>query len=109
MTLEELTEQYYEGEPKPTIGIYGRARQTFLLNHRQKMYLSLLKAFQLYSHLEEIDKEANERQEQIIAELAKSNNVNEQMKAEDMMKWVGLMNNFQSRARELVMDELIHA
>ena len=32
----------------------------------------------------------------------------EQLKAADMMKWVGLMNNIRSRAEEVVMREYVY-
>ena len=35
--------------------------------------------------------------------------VNKQMKAEDMMKWVGLMNNFRNMTHEVVLKEFVYA
>ena len=39
--------------------------------------------------------------------MAAREGVTEALKAEDQMRWVGLMNNIQNRAREIVNRELI--
>ena len=40
--------------------------------------------------------------------MARSENVNEELKAKDPMTWVGLMNNLKSAAEEIVPQELIY-
>ena len=62
----------------------------------------------LTQHLVEIEKSALSRMELIIKQLAKQNKVDEQMKAQDQMTWVGYMNNFKNQAQEIVMQELIY-
>ena len=59
-------------------------------------------------HLEEIDRQANEMMETLTAQMAKQEGVNESLKAENQMKWVGLMNNIQAAAEEIVLKELIY-
>ena len=41
--------------------------------------------------------------------MAKAQGVTEQLKADDMLKWVGLMNNIRACAEEVVMNDLIYA
>ena len=41
--------------------------------------------------------------------MAQKEGVTEQMKAEDMMKWVRLMNSLRSSAQEIVKAEVIFA
>ena len=43
----------------------------------------------------------------LVKEMAAREGVTETLKAEDQMHWVGLMNNIQNRAREIVNRELI--
>ena len=45
----------------------------------------------------------------MMPELMKSAGVTEELKASDQMKWVGLMNNIQNAAEEMVLAELIYS
>jgi len=44
----------------------------------------------------------------IVKELAENERVDEQLKADNQMEWVGKMNNIHNRAREVVNSELIY-
>ncbi len=43
----------------------------------------------------------------LIEEMAQKQGVTEQLKAEQSMEWIGLMNNIQVCAREIVNNEII--
>ena len=45
----------------------------------------------------------------LIEEMAERQGVTETLKAEQPMEWIGLMNNIQACAREVVNNELIYA
>ena len=62
----------------------------------------------LPEYLIEIDKTANERVYRIISELAKKENVDENLKRKDQLEWVRCMNNIKNRAEEIVFNELIY-
>lgn len=47
--------------------------------------------------------------ELLVKQMAKAQGVTEQLKADDMMKWVGMMNNIRSAAEEVVLNDLIYA
>ena len=95
-------------EPVPH-GKYALLRKKFLKEHRRVTYTNLLTSGKLNSHLSEIQQTAQRRMEQIVAQMAKSQGVTEQLKASDQMKWVGLMNNLQNAAEEMVLAELIYS
>ena len=99
----QLTEQ-----PETPLGKYGRMRKTYLKEHRPILYNRLLMSEKLYPHLLEIDQTANQRLEQLMPKLAQSAGVTEEMKACDMMQWVGLMNSCKAQAEEIIMSELIY-
>ena len=63
----------------------------------------------LNPHLEEIDRQAQEMEQQLISQLAQQEGVTEQMKAENQMEWVARMNSIRNRADEIVLNELIYA
>ena len=95
-------------EPVPH-GKYALLRRRFLKEHRRITYTNLLTSGQLSSHLSEIQQTAQRRIEQIVTQMAKAEGVTEELKERDPMKWVGLMNNLQNAAEEMVLEELIYS
>ena len=55
----------------------------------------------------DIDAEITNKVNNLIKELSEKENVNEELKDKDQMKWVGLMNNIKNRAEEIVLREYI--
>ena len=93
----------------PKVGKYGMLRRSYLANHRQGIYTGMLLTGELNSHLEEIDRQATEMVEKLTAQMVVEQGVTENLKASDQMKWVGLMNNIQASAEEVVMAEIVYA
>ena len=58
----------------------------------------------LNSHLEEVDARANRMMDKLTEQMKTLNGVTEQMKAEDQMKWVQLMNSIRNSAEEVVTE-----
>ena len=96
-------------EPEAPSGKYALLRKKFLKEHRRVTYTNLLTSGKLNSHLAEIQQTAQRRMEEIVAQMAKAEGVTEELKASDQMKWVGLMNNIQNAAEEMVLAELIYS
>ena len=69
----------------------------------------LILSEQLYPHLMEIDTTVNRRLEQMMPKLMQSAGVTEALKANNPMKWVGLMNDLKAQAEEVILTELIYA
>lgn len=90
------------------LGKYGLKRRQYLMEHRPITYSQMLQMEELWQHLHEVDEAANNRLEQLMPDLAKAAGATEQLKAEDMMKWVGLMNNCRAQAEEIIFEELIY-
>ena len=89
------------------IGKYGRMRKRYLEKHRPILYNNLILAGRLYPHLLEIDKAANERMDTLMPQLMEAAGVDEALKAEDQMRWIGLMNTLKAQAEETILSELI--
>ena len=109
----ELQGDYYipcltlpEEEAQP-IGIWGQRHKHYLKEHKKAVYTTMLMEGKLNSYLAEIDKQAEEMYLRLIEEMAKKQGVTEQLKAEQPMEWIGLMNNIQACAREVVNNDLI--
>lgn len=90
------------------IGLYGRLKLEYMKKHQLGLYSDLILSGTLPEYLIEIDKTANERVNRIINELAKKENVDENLKRNNQMKWVRCMNNIKNRAEEIVFNELIY-
>ena len=96
-------------QPEGEIGMYGRMREKYLKEQRSGLYMQLRVKVQLRKHLLETDREAQEMEDRLVAQMKKQRGVTEQMKTDDQMRWVGEMNNIQASAREIVMHDLIYA
>ena len=90
------------------IGKYGKLRLKYLKEHKKAEYTILLMDNKLQKHLMEIDKIANERFDLLMKQFAQKENITEELKAKDQLKWVGLMNNIKLSAEEIILKELIY-
>ena len=95
-------------EQKP-IGKYGRMHLDYLKQHRRGRYSALLGEGRLNAYLADVDEQAHEMLTSLTVELAKAQDIDEQLKTTDQMRWVQMMNNSLSSAEEAVMRELILA
>ena len=96
-------------EEPPTLTKYGRLRAGYLREHRKVLYFNLLTSGKLYEHLAEIDTSACDMAEYLIKEMTKRQGVTEQLKATDMMRWVGMMNNIRACADEIVWNDSVYS
>ena len=110
----ELVGDYYliagddepEEEQKP-IGIWGQRHLHYLKNHCKGLYTNLLTSGKLNNYLANIDRQAEEMFERLVKQMATTEGITEQLKADNQMAWVGKMNNIQNRATEIVNGEII--
>ena len=92
-------------EEEPT---YGMLRKQFLKEHRPIRYQNLLLSGKLTAHMNQIDQEVTEQVEVLMKQMAEKQGVNENLKRQDQMRWVRLMNNVKASAEEIVMREIIY-
>ena len=95
-------------EEEPTYGNYGMLRKQFLKEHRSARYQYLLLTGKLNEHLNQTDQEAREQVEMLMKQMAEKQGVTEELKAQDQMKWVRLMNNIKASAEEIVLKNTIY-
>ena len=91
----------------PRIGVWGMRRRYYLKKHHSGIYTGLLLSGKLNTHLEEIDRSANEMFDLLIKQYAEREGVTEELKAQDQMEWVRRMNGIRERVEETVLTELI--
>ena len=106
-------EQYYPmlrmvEQEEHSIGKYGLLHRDYIKQHKRSTYTTLLTEGRLNAHLHEIDAQANEMVEAIVANLARERGIDEELKASDAIKWVSEMNNIKASAEEIVLREVIY-
>ena len=85
---------------------YGFMRQSFLRQYRPLLYQQLLSTEQLYPHLYETQRAANERMDTLMAQFVKCDPLPD--KATDNLAWVAHMNALKHMAEESILNELIY-
>ena len=95
-------------EEEPTYGKYGMLRKQFLKEYRSARYQYMLLTGKLNEHLNQIDQEAREQVEMLMKQMAEKKGVTEELKAQDQMERVRLMNNIKASAEEIVLKNMIY-
>ena len=95
-------------EEEPTYGKYGMLRKQFLKEHRSARYQYLLLTGKLNEHLNQTDQEAREQVEMLMEQMTEKQGVTEELKAQDQMKWVRLMNNIKASAEEIILKNMVY-
>ena len=106
-------EQYYPmleiaEQKEHKIGKYGLLHHDYLQQHKRGIYITLLTEGKINAYLHEIDVQANEMTETIVANLARERGIDEELKASDAIKWVAEMNNIKASAEEIVLREVVY-
>lgn len=91
------------------IGHYGRVRKAYLEEHLPGLYTRLILSGKLYEHLAETDQVCRDRMKRMIAQLAETEGINEQLKVSDQLGWISRMNSIRSQAEEIVLQEIIYS
>ena len=95
-------------EEEPIYGKYGMLRKQFLKEHRSARYQYMLLTGKLNEHLNQIDQEVREQVETLMEQMTEKQGVTEELKAQDQMERVRLMNNIKASAEEIVLKNMIY-
>ena len=95
-------------EEEPTYGKYGMLRKQFLKEHRSARYQYMLLTGKLNEHLNQIDQEVREQVETLMEQMTEKQGVTEELKAQDQMEWVRLMNNIKVSAEEIILKNMVY-
>ena len=98
--------------PKPrrtgNIGKYGRLKLSYMKKHNIPEYTEMLLNNELKSYLLDVEDECKNKIEILIKQMAKKENITEELKANNQLEWVGKMNSIKQSAEEIVLNELIY-
>ena len=95
-----------ETDSRP-IGKWGRMHLAYLKEHKPGLYSHLILSGRLYRQLADLNDQAQARLEVIVRQMQRSEGVDEKMKAQDQMLWIGRMISIRERAEEIILAELI--
>ena len=106
-------EQYYPmleiaEQKEHKIGKYGLLHRDYIKQHKRGTYTTLLTEGKLNAHLHEIDVQANEIVEAIVANLVRERGIDEDLKAHNALLWIVEMNNIKASAEEIVLQEVVY-
>ena len=66
------------------------------------------KPVKVTEHLNRVDQETREQVETLVKQMVGKQGVNENLKRQDQMRWIRLMNNIKVSAEEIVLKEIIY-
>ncbi|MFR8012116.1 MAG: TnpV protein [Clostridia bacterium] len=94
-------------EEERRIGVWAQRRLRYLKQHHKILYYNLFTSGKLHSHLVDVEEESQTLFLRLVKEYAEREGVTEQLKAENPMEWVRMMNNIRERVNEVVNAEMI--
>lgn len=94
-------------EETNNIGVWAMRHKRYLKQNHKVRYYNLLTSGKLNSYLANVEQQAQDFFLRLVKDLAEKENVNEELKAENLMLWVQKMNNIRNRAIEVVNTKLI--
>ena len=98
-----------ENEESFVISVCGKHHLRYIQQHQKVRYSHLLTTGRLNAYLHEVDERAETIFFRIVNEMAFSEGITEDLKAQNQLLWVQRMNNIRSRAEEIVNSEVIFA
>ena len=93
--------------PETNIGIWGERYLTYIREHKKLLHTKLMINGTLYTHLAEINRQAEDMFFELVNQMKAREGITEQLKADNQLEWVRRMKNIRSRANEIIYNELI--
>jgi len=90
------------------LGKWGMMHKDYMQKHNPVLFATILTQGTLYQHCAEIDTQAQQMFNTLVAQMTKSENITEHLKSQNQLEWVRRMNSIQERASEIVCKEIIY-
>ena len=94
-------------ETRP-IGKWGRMHRDYLKEYHPTQFNTLVLSGTLWTYLANLNEQAQQRMETLVAQLKSAESITEELKAADPIGWTQHMNNITARAEEIIREELIY-
>ena len=102
--LPNLTVEETDSRP---IGVWGQRRLHYLKHRCKVLYYNLLTSGKIHSHIADTEEQAQDLFSRLVKEHTEKEGITEQLKADDQIKWVQMMNNIQERVIETVYSDVV--
>ena len=79
----------------------------YIKHHRKGFYTSLVLDCKFNRYLADVNKQAEEMFDTLIAQYKATEDITEQLKVDNQMDWICKMNNIRERVNEIIYKELI--
>lgn len=90
------------------IGIWGRMHKDYLEQYHPVLYNDLILTGKLWTYLADLNEQAQNRLDCIIAQMKEAEEITEELKSQDQMAWVKAMNSIRNRAEEIIKVDMIY-
>ncbi len=95
-------------EDKRPVGVWGQRHLRYIREHRESLYIGLQLSGKLNDYLVQIDKQATDMFLRLTKQVAKLEDISEQLKTQNQMEWVARMNGSRHQVDEIIYTELIY-
>ncbi len=99
--------QYHDPTPAQYVW-FGVERLQYMKRNDPAFYQELVTTGKLNAYLNDVEENAQEELDRIMFSMAKHDGTDEKLKATDLMKWIGLMNNYRHCAAEIVREDWVY-
>lgn len=99
--------QYHDPTPAQYL-TFGVERLQYMKRNEPEFYQEMIEAGKLNEYLNDVEIHAHEELDRIVLSMAKQDGTNDALKATDLQKWIGLMNNYRHCAAEIVREDWVY-
>lgn len=90
------------------LGKWGMLHKDYLKKYKPVIFTTLLTQGRLYQYLADIDNQAQWMFDTLVEQLKQKQNITEQLKEKNQMKWMCRIQNIESQAKEIICTEMIY-
>ena len=81
-------------------------RKNYLLEEKPEDYAELVEEKMMIEYLVAIEERYSKRFDELVEQQMEREGVDEKLKVENPLKWIGLVNNIRSCVKEILIEEL---
>jgi len=96
----------YNGDDIPYLGMWAELRKNYLLEEKPEDYAELVEEKMVIEYLFAIEERYSKRFDELVEQQMEREGVDEKLKVENPLKWIGLVNNIRSCVKEILIEEL---
>lgn len=96
----------YNGDDIPYLGMWAELRKNYLLEEKPEDYAELVEEKMVIEYLVAIEERYSKRFDELVEQQMEREGVDEKLKVENPLKWIGLVNNIRSCVKEILIEDL---